>query len=313
MASGAPVEAFTSVGTIELTGLGARDPVPHGDFKTLVLPIKRAHNLILIEGTIDSIQGNFILDFGSPYLVLNATYFRDYRTDYSRIAASASGIAGYARRTDVEQLDLGGLVYEDLDADVTELGNIENSRGVQILGLLGVNLFTDFEVELDLKQSILKLHRLDKQGLPLKSISISAETPSIQMPIQVYNNIILLEGAIAGKKLRFTLDTGAEVNLLDKRVNRKVLAKLKIIRTTFLSGSSGGRVEVLDGEMTEMEVGGVMLRNMRTLVTDLSALEEGYGVPIDGMLGYGFLSQGVVWINFHRKELRILLYNEQAE
>lgn len=308
-----PTPTRTAVGIVHLTGLAVKDPIPMGDFNTLTIPIKRAHNLILLEGTIDSLYGNFILDFGSPYLVLNATYFRDYRTDYGRLAASANGVAGYARRTGVQRLSLGGLTYEDLDADVTELGNIENKRGVRILGLLGVNLFKEFEMELDLKQSVIILHRLDKSGYPVQPETDLDVKPEIVMPIQVYNNIILLDANIADKKLRFALDSGAEVNLLDKDANRKVLSMMKINRTTYLNGSTGGRVEVIDGVLLEMEVGGVRLKNMRTLVTDLSALGEGYGVPIEGMLGYGFLSQGIVWINFDREELRILLYKEQAE
>ena len=53
-----------------------RDPDPSGDFNTLIVPIKRAGNLIIVEAQIDTLVGNFVLDTGAPYLVLNATYFR---------------------------------------------------------------------------------------------------------------------------------------------------------------------------------------------------------------------------------------------
>ena len=46
---------------------------PQGDFETLVIPLKRAQNLLLVEAKVDSIEGNFILDTGAPYLVLNKT------------------------------------------------------------------------------------------------------------------------------------------------------------------------------------------------------------------------------------------------
>src|ERR1700753_4525395 len=55
----------------------APDPAPTADFKTLVVPIKRAGNLIIVEATIDNLEGNFVLDTGAPYLGLNKTYFRD--------------------------------------------------------------------------------------------------------------------------------------------------------------------------------------------------------------------------------------------
>jgi hypothetical protein len=53
-------------------------PSPKGDFNKLVIPFRQAGNLIIVEATIDGLRGNFILDTGAPYLVLNATYFRDY-------------------------------------------------------------------------------------------------------------------------------------------------------------------------------------------------------------------------------------------
>src|ERR1700761_1873089 len=52
------------------------DPAPTGDFKTLVVPIKKAGNLIIVEAQVDTVEGNFVLDTGAPYLVLNETYFR---------------------------------------------------------------------------------------------------------------------------------------------------------------------------------------------------------------------------------------------
>jgi len=57
----------------------ANCPSPEPTFadgaQTVTIPIKRAGNLIIVEAQIDSIAGNFVLDTGAPYLVLNATYF----------------------------------------------------------------------------------------------------------------------------------------------------------------------------------------------------------------------------------------------
>ena len=51
---------------------------------SILIPLKRAGNLFLIEARIDTMVGNFIVYLGAPYLVLNATYFRDYEIDYGR-------------------------------------------------------------------------------------------------------------------------------------------------------------------------------------------------------------------------------------
>jgi len=66
-----------SVGKIVFKNAYYADPLPTGEFTTIVIPIKRAQNLIVVEAKIDTMQGNFILDTGAPYLVLNQTYFRN--------------------------------------------------------------------------------------------------------------------------------------------------------------------------------------------------------------------------------------------
>ena len=44
---------------------------------------------------------------------------------------------------------------------------------------------------------------------------------------------------------------------------------------------------------------------METIVTSLFAMSEAYNTTIDGMLGYNFLEQGVISINFVKKEFGI--------
>src|SRR5689334_18413774 len=66
------------IGNITIPALSSYD-APN-DSLSCVLPFSRAGNLILIRAKADSTEGNFILDTGSPTLVLNITYFRHYNT-----------------------------------------------------------------------------------------------------------------------------------------------------------------------------------------------------------------------------------------
>ena len=54
------------------------DPEPLGGFEQITLPFRRVENLMVLEVEIDGQIGNFLLDIGAPYLVLNKTYFRCY-------------------------------------------------------------------------------------------------------------------------------------------------------------------------------------------------------------------------------------------
>src|ERR1700760_1631564 len=94
------------------------DPEPIADFKTLIIPIKRAGNLIIVEAQIDTMEGNFVFDTGAPGLVLNETYFRDF----PKIAdQEVGGINGQTEgfTTYVRNLKILDLTFSRLTADVT--------------------------------------------------------------------------------------------------------------------------------------------------------------------------------------------------
>lgn len=292
---------------VVITGEERDAPWPTGDFNTLVIPIKRAANLILIEAEVEGQQGNFILDFGAPYLVLNETYFRDFRNDYTARVGSASGEGSYAKRKVAEQLSFHGIDYTEVDADVTPLGHIEDSRGIKILGLLGVNLFLEFEVELDVARDVMYLYRLDEEGNRLEEKRPA--TPMLtEVDLEVDNNVIFLWGTVAGKQLLFNLDTAAETVVLTNTIPGKVKRTLKIEDRTYMKGANGQTVPVFRGRMQSMEIGGQSFNNMRVIMTNLSSMSKAYGRTISGMLGYDFLAQGIVSINLKTEKLRVYSY-----
>lgn len=279
------------------------------DFKTLVIPIKRVHNLIVIEAKIDTTIGNFILDTGSPYLVLNKTYFRYGTEQEDKFAISASNAPIVPLlRTSVEDLAIKELYFKNIRADLSDLGHIENHRGIKILGLLGVSLFTDFEMVIDLYNDVLYLHRLDKNGRVPEEEKIVKSTPIVKVPFLLTENIITVEVTVAGKKLVLCVDTGAETNALSNVLPNKVLQTFRVNKRMMMLGSTGSRSEVLLGTLDEMTVGSKSFKNMYAVITRLQNLGEAYGRSIDGILGSNFLVKGIISINFVTKELCMYPY-----
>lgn len=275
------------------------------DFKTLVIPIKRIQNLIVVEARIDSIIGNFILDTGSPILVLNKTYFRK-GWDANLSAANATGnTVTPVMRTKVEDLAIRELYFENLPADINDLGHIENHRGIKILGLLGVSLFTSFEMVIDVHKSVMYLHKLDEKGMVPENEKIVKSEPSLKIPFKLIRNTITVDVTVAGRKLVFCVDTGAEANALSSRLPGKILEAFSVSKRMILVGTGGTQTEVLMGTVDNMIIGGKSFKNMHAAITRLNDLGEAYGRPIDGMLGSNFLVKGIISINFVTKELRM--------
>jgi len=274
----------------------------HAD--SVVIPLKRAGRLFLIEANVDNETGNLVFDTGANGLVLNSTYFRNHVKSGETTSSGITGSVGTVEQITISKIVIADLTYTKLRADVANLGHIENRRGVKILGLIGFSMLRNFEIVIDAKNSVLKLFRIDKTGKKLKSSLPEFNADHIQK-IEGNTNILFLKGKISGKILNFCFDTGAETNAICSDCNRSIMNTLTITRRSGLSGAGKASSEVLFGRMNDFAIGNKQIPDMETIITNLDALSEAYGTHIDGMLGYSFLEQGIICINFTRKQFGI--------
>lgn len=280
-----------------------------GEIISVTIPLKHAGRLLLLEAIIDGRIGTFILDTGATGLVLNQTYFRDYMPMDDVAAGGITGSTGKTYRVRVKKLQLSDMVFERLYADVTNLGHIENRRGVQVFGLFGMSMMKEMEMVIDVKNNELQLHRLDNKGDRLAEPAEKI-VYDIRGRVDEHHNMMYVEVIIGEKTLEFCLDTGAESNVIDMSLPKKVLNTVTILRRTTLRGAGSGSREVLFGNMNDFSVGGEKLEDMQVMITNLSGLSQKYGYAIDGMLGYDFFQKGRIYINLVKHELGVVLSKE---
>lgn len=280
------------------------NPVFPVNADSVVIPLKKAGRLFLIEAKVEDQTGNLVFDTGASNLVLNSTYFRNHVRSGTTVTSGITGSLGKIERINVEKMEFGDLTYQRMRADVANLGHIENKRGVKILGLVGFGMMKNVEIVLDASQSELRLYKVDKEGKRTTSKSTGIKSDYTQ-PIEGNGNILFLKGMIAGKNLNFCFDTGAETNAISSDANKTVLSTLTITRRIELKGAGNAKSEVLFGRMNDFTMGGKKISDMETIVTNLRSLNEAYNTTIDGMLGYNFLEQGVVTINFVKRQFDI--------
>ena len=272
------------------------DPVPQYASNEIILPFTLAGRLIMLEARVDTMRGNFILDTGAPFLVLNKSWFRKYGT---MAVAQAGGITGgisEVMTTMVREVQLGDIIYNQVEADLIELNHLENSRGLPIFGLLGLNLFKSFEMQIDYDKQQIRLFRLDKKG---KRLSGQPNDKVLEeIPFYLSNNTLLIDGELSSVPMRFCLDSGAEVNVLHNRLPKKAMSSVIITSRSILTGTGNRRIEVLRGTMTGTALHKFKVPPMPVLITHLGNMSRAYNLRIDGMLGYDFLSIAPVSINF---------------
>ena len=279
----------------------ANKPVAQGYSKPLIIPIKKAGNLLLIEAKLDGVTGYFILDTGAPYLVLNSTYFRNYPHIQDYAALGVNNVEVDIFRTRVDRLEIRNLFYENLDADVANLGHLENSRNVKILGLLGTNLFTAFVLGIDVQQQFISLHT------PADFNKANSSVPFNRIPFVLQNNTISVNGAMNGVQMNFVFDTGAEINVLDNELPDAVYESFIVQKRNTLNSSVGETIDVFAGVVLRAEVADLPFLSMKTIMTNLDGIGKVYGIKVDGILGYEFLAKSPLFIDFNAQELKIYI------
>lgn len=278
---------------------------PEGVYMTTI-PLKRAGRLFMLEATIDGVTGNLILDTGSSKLVLNSTYFRNSWAVKGTEAGGVTGSAGTVRRTSVKKLQVAGLTYLSLAADVTDLGHIENRRGVKVLGLFGCCMMRDMEAVIDAARNQLRLYRLDRSGKRIGPAAGSFKA-DVKSKLTVVQDVAFVSAVIGTKALTFCLDTGAESNMLSSSAPKKVMSTVTILRRSNLCGvTNRPGCDMLIGELGDFTLGGRKIQGMQALLAGMDQMSTFYDFQVDGMLGFDFFEQGEISLNLVTQELGIL-------
>ncbi|GAA4341463.1 retroviral-like aspartic protease family protein [Flaviaesturariibacter amylovorans] len=277
----------------------------HPDSTATVIPFNRVGNLMLVQATADTIEGNFIFDTGAAQVLLNSTYFRDYPATLVDLeGAGATGSTGALQRITLGNLRLGDLEYRRQDADLGNLGHLENTKGVRILGLLGMSLFRDCELLIDYEHNLLYIHRVRRRESVLyTSQTLSAAPSYVEFPIELKENFILLNTEIGGKKLQFVMDSGAESSVLDSRLPNSIFAQVQINRRVLLNGAGARKTEAFYGTLAQMKVGSQQLSALPVLISSLEHTCFADMSCINGILSFDAFAPRRMGFNFVTRKM----------
>jgi hypothetical protein len=278
------------------------------DSTSCIIPFNRVGNLMVVKAKADTTEGNFILDTGAPGLVLNITYFRNYPVttnhdgEQSSIGGSTSGI----QKTSVKELSFGTLQYFKMEADLANLGQIENAKGIKVLGLLGVDLFKQCEMIIDFEKSLIYLNRITRKEASSYQHEFLKDTSLYRIfSIDITDNRIITTTEMEGKKLKLIIDCAAESNILDSRLPNKVFDNIIINRRVKLAGAGNTTIDALSGSLKHMKIGNLDINNLPVTITNLEYTCFSYGGCVDGVLGFDFLSLHKIGFNFVKRKMYI--------
>ncbi len=272
------------------------------DVNTIYIPFTLVGQLIMVEAKVDTVTGFFMLDTGSEKLVLNKQYFEAGENGRAIAAVGNTGMVNAVIEKRVDSLQLDQLVVHDIWAHLVDLHHIELKKNTRLIGILGHDVYQDFEVFIDFQSKVIVLTRVDKKGIRIDTLA-PYEVPYDSMEFELRHHLIIVDTKVNNVRLKMILDSGAELNLIDRQVNRKVMDKFTIIKRVNLLGVGNKEVEVLAGVMNEVQCGNQFSEKMNTLLTSLDEINQSFDVNVQGVLGYEFLKKRRVMINYQKRKL----------
>ena len=302
---GRPLPAAVKPAGPEIKWMEIFDPARQDDSLSTAVPFNRIGILIVLKGVVDGVEGNFILDTGAPHLVLNQVYFRHYPVSVvsNEEHTSVSGTASAIQKTTVKNFGIGAMSYHHFEADLVDLGQIENSKGIKVLGLIGYELLKNCEMVIDYESGMVYFHRIGRrEGAKYNSPHLQ-QAGFLTEEIAVQNNQVMLNLHLKGKKLKLVLDSGAETGILDSRLPESILNHVSIIGRMTIKGTSTKDVEALRGNANGLQLGANALEPMPVLIANLEHTCFSQNMGVHGVIGLHFMPLKKIGFNFVTRKM----------
>jgi len=263
------------------------------------IPFQLAGKLIIVRATVDGQAGNFILDTGVADLVLNARYFEGEPT--GRIFHGVNGQSGSLAISN-PSLQIGDQCWKSVYAEVIPMIQLESSKGIPVHGMLGANLFRKYTLLIDLQKLEIELFPVGKRGA--QPGFLLQDPPAEIIPFHYKGATPLISVNMGSLELRLTVDTGAEVNLIDKKYQHELDGYLQDFEQKDLGGFGRQAKSVTVANLSGARIGLLTGKPMRTAFVNLGQLNRFVpGYWADGIIGYELLRQFRIAFNFKKREM----------
>jgi predicted aspartyl protease len=261
-----------------------------------------AQPLILVPVEVNE-QGpfEFILDTGAGTSLI-ATELAD-KLKVKVLGSKQGQSAGGAVSVSLAKLDsvsVGNAQLPDVDVGIVDLKHIGAAVGAKIDGDLGYNFLKSFRVSIDYEKCQLRLddpRKLDVFNRGGTEVGLRLANPA--------KPLILVEvHANRQGPFQFAIDTGTSTTAITPELAKRLgVAASPIGQGT----TAGAHVAVTAGMLDSFMVGGAKTEKMPVVVADFFAvLSEAVGARLDGIVGYNFLRNYKVVIDYPNERLSLI-------
>ncbi len=260
------------------------------------LPLRMIHHHLVSAVEINGVPADLMLDTGAFGTVLTSeAVSRLHLPTPDWTSAEARGIGGSRSLSVLQtaQFKLGRLHGRNLHFAVFDTPKVLAMS--QVDGLLGMDLMSQFDIDLDLPEHKVNLYSpVGDCGHP----GAALEQPLFLLPMEQAPNerSVVVQVSIGGKRLRALLDSGSDSNI----IFRGAAYRLGLDETALAGdrvGQMGGigrrAVQVRQHVIEPVTIGDLTVRNMPVEIS-----QEIHPGDFDMILGLDFFLRVHVWMSF---------------
>jgi predicted aspartyl protease len=243
----------------------------------------------------------FILDTGAGTSLLSPEVAKQLEVKVigSKEGQSAGGTVAVSLAK-VDSLAVGEAKVDDVDVGIVDLAHIGKTIGAKIDGDLGYNFLKHFRVAIDYSNSEI---RFDDP----KRVESFRRSPKTEVPIRLANPakpLILVDVYANGRgPFQFAIDTGTSTTAITPELAKDLSLSTKPIGA---GTTAGAHVDVTAGALNSFQLGAAKIDNMAVVVADFFAmLSNAIGAKLDGIVGYNFLRNYKVVIDYPNETLSL--------
>jgi predicted aspartyl protease len=244
---------------------------------------------------------DFILDTGAGTSLLSAELAQQLNIKIlgTKEGQSAGGKVSVSLAK-VESLALGQAKIEDVEVGIVDLGHIAKTIGTRIDGDVGYNFLKHFRVTIDYETGEIRFDdpkRIENFGGPSKA-EIPMRLASPAKPL------VLVDVYANGRgPFQFAIDTGTSTTAIAPEVAQQLGIDGSPIGPLTTGGS---QVNVTAGNLKSFQVGGARIDDLVVVVADFFAmLSQAVGAKLDGIVGYNFLRNFRVVMDYPSEKFRL--------
>ena len=251
------------------------------------------NGLIVLSASVNGEEGNFILDTGSPQLLLNS---RVKKADFACVSLDRVLKAKYV---DVDHMQIGSFEKHQFEAWATNLSFLEELLDRNISGLIGLDVMTESRLWIDYENRQIFLLPQDMAGLPVNLsnsnlVSLDFELSEEGMPV--------VELQVENQPLTFAFDTGAGLSVIDKKMAESI-SKHKADTNENIPP----QLNHLDLKMDYLNV-----KKLPFISSNLNKFNNDSSIKIDGILSVYSLNAQQVLIDYKKKKIHIFWKTNEA-